>query len=416
MKNSTLLTLTALCSLPIALSGVNRVFSDDFESRSVVYLRVIESGSGVGESLFLLGDGTAAPIDEDGEPDVAEGTPLFPDLLESEDPYVVGSTSQAYIPGNRLPNPQVGLRWRTSDIGAPDTVEREADLNIATTIATDAQNLFGQGSDNQFIFYGGQPQGYRLQQRSYDEDDLSEGVVSISFLLHEPDDVNTSRARLRLRGDNSSDIISFRFDDGQIALDSGGIGDDVTGEYGEGVTSRVTIIYNFRGEFDDVSAAIDYPTPGGGTESLPGHRADVWINGALEMDNVLRGASSPDQPVRITWRDNVSGPDQQLLFLDDWQVFNGAIVPESFLDLVETVPIVRIDIAGDNYRLFFRSEPGLVYQAEAGSNGLLDDAWVPVGEPELGDGGDEDSILVPFGVNRAEGDQRNFYRIRVRES
>lgn len=413
MKATPLILIASFLLSPL-LSAAVRVFSDDFEARNVVYQEIIQSGPGIGSSLFYFGDGSPVPTDEDGDP-LDGGAEIFPDLFEADGPFVIGGFEEQYAPGKILPNFQSGLRWRTSDVGADGSLTTEADLNTQTPIAQDAANFFGLGTSNQFIFYGGSDagnsSGYRLQQRSYDEGLLDSGVITISFLIYEPNDTNEARCRLRLRGDNFSDIFSLRIDDGLLELDSGAIGTDTTGIFGENTAARITLIYNFRGAPSDPTVAITYPTPSGGSETLPGHRVDVWINNVLEMDDVMRGSPSADTPVRLTFRDSKDGSRRQLIFLDDWQVFNGAIVPQEFARPVPTAPIVSVAPEGDNYRLSFETEEGFSYRAEALS-ALGGDGWVPVGDRERGTG-DSESVLVPFGANPDFFGDRTFYRVRV---
>lgn len=196
-------------------------------------------------------------------------------------------------------------------------------------IEQDTGNVFGLGTDNQFIRFGnvsldGMLPGGSLdiEQRNYDKGaGVPTGVLRVSFDLFEPSSGSGKGfvsdlgepGFLRLRGDNTgSGLHIISIDDGVLAAS----GDELY-SFGEDTLVRFDFIFNQSG------ADVTYRG-----NVLNSGKFDVYADGSLVAMNIESGTNdASDEIERILLRTEYAagGTAAQEMWIDNWET---AAVPE----------------------------------------------------------------------------------------
>lgn len=217
-----------------------------------------------------------------------------------------------------------------SDSGdSPERWDSDDEFNI---IEQDTGNVFGLGTDNQFMRLGNLELGdsglvsggqNRIEQRNY-AGRVGTGVLSVSFDLYEPNDGNGNglvsdlgeRSFLRIRGDTEgTGLQTIRIDDGDLREDGGGSPDLY--DFGEDT------LVNFEFVFNQSGADVTYKG-----NVLSSGAIDVYADGVLVVSGLESGEDNPtDDFARIYFETdyNSGGSSAQELWIDNWQT---AAVPE----------------------------------------------------------------------------------------
>ena len=195
-------------------------------------------------------------------------------------------------------------------------------------IELDTDDVFGQGTDNQFIragnvsVDGALPGGnLDIEQRSYDKGDgVPSGVLQVSFDFYEPSSNSgkgfvadlSDPGYLRLRGDESgSGLHIIILDDGELQIE--GEGEEVVTlhTYGEDTVVRFDFVFNQSGE--DVTYRGNVLNSG---------KFDVYANHLLVASNIETGADEPEDEIeQILLRTGYpeGGTVAQEMWIDNWQ-------------------------------------------------------------------------------------------------
>jgi len=195
-------------------------------------------------------------------------------------------------------------------------------------IEQDTDNVFGLGTENQFIRFGnvsvdGSLVGGNLdsEQRSYDTGDgVPTGVLQVSFDFYEPS-TNSGKGLatdlsdpgfLRIRGDESgSGMHIIILDDGELQV--AGEGEEVITlhTYGGDTVVRFDFVFNQSGE--DVTYRGNVLNSG---------KFDVYADYLLVGSNIETGSDEPEDEIeRILLRTQYAegGTVAQEMWIDNWQ-------------------------------------------------------------------------------------------------
>jgi hypothetical protein len=202
-------------------------------------------------------------------------------------------------------------------------------------VELDTDNVFGRGTDNQFIRFGnvsvdGSLPGGNLdiEQRNYDKGDgVPTGVLQVSFDFYEPSSNSgkgfasdlSDPGYLRIRGDESgSGMHIIILDDGELQV--AGEGEEVVTlhTYGEDILVRFDFVFNQSGE--DVTYRDNVLNTG---------KVDIYANNVLVASNLETGADEPEDEIeRILLRTGYpeGGTVAQEMWIDNWQT--AAVPPD----------------------------------------------------------------------------------------
>lgn len=243
----------------------------------------------------------------------AVATPLFSDDFEpTTDTFEFPDSSEQILPkniaGEPLQNTNDGTRWRQADgdeFDIPDTV-----------ILSDSADLFGKGTDNQYLQMGlADSDDWEVRNRDFDGsgDDGRLPVMTIFFEFIEPSGFD-GFLNIRLR--NGARRAQFGIDNGFIGATSDFDPPTISSPvfFGEDTLQWV----NFIANESDETVFYDFL---GITYSIAPDTADLWLSGVLVQDDVVSGTSQGNMDqIRF------EGDGDQRLLIDNYKVFEGAVV------------------------------------------------------------------------------------------
>jgi hypothetical protein len=242
-----------------------------------------------------------------------------------------------------------------TDVGSENDPQRwKSDGDPFDIIEQDTGNVFGLGTDNQFMRVGNVPVDGALpggsldiEQRSYDKGDgVPTGVLQVSFDFYEPSSGSgkgfvsdlSDPGYLRIRGDKTgAGLHIIILDDGELQV--AGEGEEVVTlhTYGEDTVVRFDFVFNQSGE--DVTYRDNVLNSG---------KVDIYANNVLVAANIETGtADALDEIERILLRTAYAegGTIAQEMWIDNWQT--AAVPPDPSGGVDETWAGYPVSETGD---------------------------------------------------------------------
>lgn len=194
-------------------------------------------------------------------------------------------------------------------------------------IEQDTGDVFGLGTENQFIRFGNVPVNgvlpggnLDIEQRSYDTGDgVPTGVLQVSFDFYEPSSNSgkgfvadlSDPGYLRIRGNNSgAGLHIIILDDGELQV--AGEGEEVVTLHTYGVDTLVRFDFVFNQSGADVTYRDNVLNSG---------KFDVYVNNLLVAANIETGSDEPEDEIeRILLRTQYAegGTVAQEMWIDNW--------------------------------------------------------------------------------------------------